>query len=32
VRETKGGEEAHARIMELIAAAAPSLRKYHVRG
>jgi 4-hydroxy-tetrahydrodipicolinate synthase len=29
VRETKGGEEAHARIMELIATAAPSLKKYH---
>ena len=29
VRETKGGEEAHARIMELIATSAPSLKKYH---
>jgi 4-hydroxy-tetrahydrodipicolinate synthase len=29
VRETKGGEEAHARIMELISAAAPSLKKHH---
>jgi 4-hydroxy-tetrahydrodipicolinate synthase len=29
VRETKGGEEAHARIMELIATAAPSLKKHH---
>jgi 4-hydroxy-tetrahydrodipicolinate synthase len=29
VRETKGGEEAHAKIMELIAHSAPSLKKYH---
>ena len=29
VRETKGGEEAHARILELVATAAPSLKKYH---
>lgn len=29
VRETKGGEEAHARIMELIAGSAPSLKKHH---
>jgi 4-hydroxy-tetrahydrodipicolinate synthase len=29
VKETKGGEEAHARIMELIATATPSLVKYH---
>lgn len=29
VRETKGGEEAHVRIMDLIAASAPSLKKYH---
>ena len=29
VRETKGGEEAHARILELIAGSAPSLKKYH---
>jgi 4-hydroxy-tetrahydrodipicolinate synthase len=31
VRETKGGEEAHARIMDLIPSAAPSLGKYHGR-
>ena len=31
VRETKGGEEAHARIMELISRSAPSLKKYHDR-
>lgn len=29
VRETKGGEEAHARIMDLIGKSAPSLKKYH---
>ena len=29
VRETKGGEEAHARILELIATTVPSLKKYH---
>jgi 4-hydroxy-tetrahydrodipicolinate synthase len=29
VRETKGGEEAHAMIMDLIANSAPSLKKYH---
>ncbi len=29
VRETKGGEEAHARILELIAGSAQSLKKYH---
>ena len=29
VRETQGGEEAHARIMELIARSAPSLKKHH---
>ncbi|MDB5104567.1 MAG: dihydrodipicolinate synthase [Fibrobacteres bacterium] len=29
VRETKGGEEAHARIMDLISTSAPSLKKYH---
>lgn len=29
VRETKGGEEAHARIMDLIESSAPSLRKHH---
>ena len=29
VRETKGGEEAHANILELIAGSAPSLKKYH---
>jgi 4-hydroxy-tetrahydrodipicolinate synthase len=29
VRETKGGEEAHAGIMELISTSAPSLKKYH---
>lgn len=29
VRETKGGEEAHARIMELISTTAPSLKKHH---
>jgi 4-hydroxy-tetrahydrodipicolinate synthase len=29
VRETKGGEEAHAKIMELISTSAPSLKKYH---
>lgn len=28
VRETKGGEEAHARILELISTTAPSLKKY----
>lgn len=32
VRETQGGEEAHARIMGLIAESAPSLKKYHIRG
>jgi len=32
VRETRGGEEAHARIMDLIAESAPSLKKYHIRG
>jgi hypothetical protein len=32
VRETKGGEEAHAKIMELIAHSAPSLKKYHGQG
>lgn len=29
VRETKGGEEAHERIMDLISTAAPSLKKHH---
>ncbi|MDB5049978.1 MAG: dihydrodipicolinate synthase [Fibrobacteres bacterium] len=29
VRETKGGEEAHAKILELISTSAPSLKKYH---
>ncbi|HKP95630.1 MAG TPA: 4-hydroxy-tetrahydrodipicolinate synthase [Fibrobacteria bacterium] len=29
VRETKGGEEDHGRIMDLIATSAPSLKKYH---
>ncbi|MEO7426931.1 MAG: 4-hydroxy-tetrahydrodipicolinate synthase [Fibrobacteria bacterium] len=29
VRETKGGEEAHAKIMELVSTAVPSLKKYH---
>jgi len=29
VRETKGGEEAHADIMDLISKSAPSLKKYH---
>jgi 4-hydroxy-tetrahydrodipicolinate synthase len=29
VRETKGGEEAHAKIMDLISTSAPSLKKYH---
>ncbi len=29
VRETKGGEEAHAKIMDLIATSAPSMKKYH---
>jgi 4-hydroxy-tetrahydrodipicolinate synthase len=29
VRETKGGQEAHDRIMELISGTAPSLKKYH---
>jgi 4-hydroxy-tetrahydrodipicolinate synthase len=29
VRETKGGEEAHANIMDLIGTSAPSLKKYH---
>ncbi len=32
VRETKGGEEAHARILELISTSAPSLKKYHGKG
>ena len=32
VRETKGGEEAHAKIMELLETAAPSLKKYHGHG
>jgi 4-hydroxy-tetrahydrodipicolinate synthase len=32
VRETKGGEEAHARILELVATSATSLKKYHGRG
>lgn len=31
VGETLGGEEANARIMELIASSAPSLKKYHER-
>lgn len=29
VRETKGGEEDHARIMGLVSTSAPSLKKYH---
>lgn len=29
VRETKGGEEDHAKIMGLVSTAAPSLKKYH---
>ena len=29
VRETKGGEEAHQHIMQMIETAAPSLKKYH---
>jgi 4-hydroxy-tetrahydrodipicolinate synthase len=29
VRETKGGEEDHAKIMGLVSTSAPSLRKYH---
>lgn len=31
VKETKGGEEAHARILQLIDGSAPSLKKYHGR-
>jgi 4-hydroxy-tetrahydrodipicolinate synthase len=31
VRETQGGEEAHARILSLIESSAPSLKKYHGR-
>ena len=29
VRETKGGEEAHQKLMDFIEVSAPSLKKYH---